>query len=273
MKRTSLFYLIIISSLMIGTISCTIGGEVIVSPSDNIDIERYGSLLMTTSAAETAGYSVAGRVQIMKSNINENYYLEFNEDFSLMNSSMASFSAEIFLSASETAITAPMTNLGSLSSKSGHQSYQIANANDIDTASHVLIVVGSDIIAYSELMNLDDISTDGTLIYKGTFVNYAYSVSGDMELRLDSNGIYSLELLSNFSMNSAPGVFLYLTKDAGSVSPTANDVEITTTKLTSYTGPQSFPIPEGTNVFLYGYVLVHCKPFNFPLGKAELEEP
>ena len=94
---------------MIGTISCTIGGEAIVSPSDNIDIERYGSLLMTTSAAETAGYSVAGRVQIMKSNVNENYYLEFNEDFSLMNSNMTSFSAEIFLSASETAITAPMT--------------------------------------------------------------------------------------------------------------------------------------------------------------------
>ncbi|OJJ17903.1 hypothetical protein BKI52_29020 [marine bacterium AO1-C] len=89
-----------------------------------------------------------------------------------------------------------------------------------------------------------------------------YRVSGDASLAAAGNGI-KLSLGSNFSSQSGPGLYLYLSNSSSSVS---GGVELG--KLRKNSGSDEYTV-DGVALDQYKFVIVYCKPFGAAFGFAE----
>jgi hypothetical protein len=103
----------------------------------------------------------------------------------------------------------------------------------------------------------------------GSFVGLnGYDAEGTATLSFNSSDLV-LELGSDFSVSSGgAGLFLYLSNTpTGPLTP-SNSVEISS--LASINGAQSYTLDPSIGIDDYQYVIVHCRPFNIPFGRAEL---
>jgi len=89
-----------------------------------------------------------------------------------------------------------------------------------------------------------------------------YRVSGNASLSASGNGI-KLSLESNFSSQSGPGLYLYLSNNATSIS---GGVELG--KLRKSTGSDEYTF-DGVSLDQYKFVIVYCKPFRAAFGFGE----
>ncbi len=104
----------------------------------------------------------------------------------------------------------------------------------------------------------------GTVARTGTFSGLSgYTVSGSVTISAEGNGL-KITFGSDFTAQSGPGLFVYLSNNSNSVS---GGLELEPLKANS--GQQSYTVP-GIGLNDYNYVLVHCKPFNVPFGRAQL---
>jgi|AntRauTorcE11897_2_1112592.scaffolds.fasta_scaffold05621_4 hypothetical protein len=101
----------------------------------------------------------------------------------------------------------------------------------------------------------------------GTFEGSSgYNVEGAVVLELDSGDTLSLKLQDDFRSSVGPGLYIYLTNQAGSIS---GGVEVA--RLRSASGADTYEVPEGITINQYSNVLIYCKPFGVPFGVAELD--
>lgn len=91
-----------------------------------------------------------------------------------------------------------------------------------------------------------------------------YSVSGTATL-IGMTGNASLELESDFSSQSGPGLHIYLSNNGNNVNGGLDLGD-----LISNSGAQSYSLPTGTNPADFSHVFIYCQPFSVPFGVAEL---
>ena len=97
----------------------------------------------------------------------------------------------------------------------------------------------------------------------GSFVGRgSYRVSGDVTVSTQSDGTIKVELESNFSTSSGPGLYVYLSNS------TSGGLDIG--KLKSTSGSQTYLPPANVTLSDYDYVLIWCKPFGVTFGQAKL---
>lgn len=92
-----------------------------------------------------------------------------------------------------------------------------------------------------------------------------YSVSGEATLEAAGNGV-KLVLGSNFSSQNGPGLYVYLSNSASSVS---GGVELG--KLRKNSGTDEYTI-DNVSLDQYNFVLIYCKPFGATFGAAEFNQ-
>ena len=92
-----------------------------------------------------------------------------------------------------------------------------------------------------------------------------YRVSGNASLAAAGSGV-KLSLESNFSSQSGPGLYLYLSNSATSVS---GGIEIG--KLRKTSGSDEYTI-DGVSLDQYKFVIVYCKPFGAAFGFGEFAQ-
>ena len=97
----------------------------------------------------------------------------------------------------------------------------------------------------------------------GTFKGLGgYSAKGTAELAAGT-----LSFSSDFASDNGPGLFIYLTKSASSIS---GSVELGA--IASNKGAQTYAVPSTVGLNDYDFVLIYCKPFGVPFGVAELQK-
>lgn len=102
----------------------------------------------------------------------------------------------------------------------------------------------------------------------GTFRGLnGYSTEGGATLEMDGEGRLRLVFGSDFRVSNGPGLYVYLTNSATSISG-ARELE----RLQSTRGEQTYQIPSGVTLSDFNNVLIFCKPFGLPFGVAELEQ-
>ncbi|GAB4396021.1 MAG: hypothetical protein OHK0053_08550 [Microscillaceae bacterium] len=101
----------------------------------------------------------------------------------------------------------------------------------------------------------------------GNFISLnGYSVSGTVSLvQVPGSTQLELQFAENFVSQNGPGLYIYLSNQPNSV---AGGLEIS--KLNQNAGAQTYLVPAGVNLNTYQYVFIHCKPFNVPFGRAQL---
>lgn len=90
----------------------------------------------------------------------------------------------------------------------------------------------------------------------------SYRVSGDVTVTKQSDGSIKVDLESNFSTSSGPGLYVYLSNS------TSGGLDIG--KLKSNSGSQTYTPPANVSINDYDYVLIWCKPFGVTFGQAKL---
>lgn len=92
-----------------------------------------------------------------------------------------------------------------------------------------------------------------------------YDLEGDFTLQADGDDLV-LEFGENFKVSSGlPGLYIYLTNNESSI---AEAYEIA--KITKFNGEQTHMI-EGVGINDFAHILFYCKPFNVPVGIANLQ--
>ncbi len=100
----------------------------------------------------------------------------------------------------------------------------------------------------------------------GTFVGVnGYSVQGTAILERTADKA-ELTLDDDFRSQNGPGLYVYLSPNAGNVSGGVNLGQL---KATS--GLQRYEIPGNVNSDDFGHVLIYCQPFGVPFGTAPLQ--
>jgi len=128
----------------------------------------------------------------------------------------------------------------------------------------VFLTVNESLSDFIEVVVAD--STIFTNSRKGEFEGAnGYNVSGNCELILMEEEL-ELKLKSDFNSESGPGLFVYLSNSASSVSD-----GISLGELKSNEGTQSYIVEEGIELSTYDYVIIYCKPFGVPFGQAQLD--
>lgn len=88
-----------------------------------------------------------------------------------------------------------------------------------------------------------------------------YNVSGSVVVEKVDNQHVRIVLGSDFSAQSGPGLYVYLSNQSQSVTG-----GIEAGKLQKTSGTQSYTVMAGLND--YDYVIIHCRPFNVPFGSS-----
>ncbi len=139
------------------------------------------------------------------------------------------------------------------------------NATALMKGETVITVNGME-ASYSFLVAAGD-STAATLEERTASLHTvsSYPLSGSAVLKTTEDGLI-LEIGEDFVTTSAlPGLYVYLSNNTNS---TANAVEIS--RVTKFTGAQSYSVPGDVDLFEFKYVLFFCKPFVVPIGNGEL---
>ncbi len=241
------------------SINCTFIGELPEKANiEGVKLLRWGRGFVLNMVGN--GFVIKGGMQIIRSLHDEKRFLEFDNDFSVTGTSASNLRIYFTMGSK---LTTTRLDLGTIKSTTGRQNYNIIDGTNITGYTHLVMQSGSNSVINAPLHSLP---TANTLIFSKDFTNYAHSVMGTSELQLTPQGNYRIYLLNNFSVTAAPGIYVYLTKTSG--TPQSNDIEIG--PLKSLTGVQDYPVPKGLNIFSMNYILIHCKPFNIPLGNAKL---
>ncbi len=134
------------------------------------------------------------------------------------------------------------------------------------------VIMASDMVEMSEGIGTEGMAgepmVDGPMAsYSGTFVGVGdgiHDARGTAKvLELAGSGGEILRLEDFFSTNG-PGLRVYL-----SVDTEASDY-VDLGDLKANRGNQNYEIPEGTDISMYGTVLIWCEPFSVLFGSAEL---
>ncbi len=235
--------------------SCTIIGDAPTALSlSRVELINIGSF--------TSG--VSGRTQIIRDLNDESrsLYLEFSPEFDLMMTS-GNFTVQL------SSMTVPTLVIDSLKALSGKQNYLIS----LPTGRTITDYDEVEIVNLGTMMTVTNAALSGlpmgdTTIFNGTVVNIAHMTSGPVEIVVTPTGNYKVNFLAGFAIvDFPPGPYMYLTKENGHPDIGNGDIELGLANG----GVQSFNVPQYTNIFFYPYVLVHCKPFDAPLGRAQLQ--
>jgi Bacterial Ig-like domain (group 2) len=122
-------------------------------------------------------------------------------------------------------------------------------------------------------------NTDTTFIKRGVFktVNSSYRAAGNVRLQT-VKGIAQIVTDTNFSTSAGPSLYLLLanhTDGRYTVTPGGNavsavSVQITTNKLLTFSGVQTWTVPLGVNPEDYKYIVLYCT-LGPVFGAAELK--
>lgn len=94
----------------------------------------------------------------------------------------------------------------------------------------------------------------------------SYQFEGSFVLKETENNLV-LQFFDDFEVSSAlPGLYLYLTNN-----PNTNNNALEITKVSQFSGAQSFVLPDGIGINDYQYILGFCKPFSVKVGDGEFE--
>ncbi len=123
-------------------------------------------------------------------------------------------------------------------------------------------------------------TSDTTFFKQGVFttVNTHYFAKGNVYLQT-VNGVTQLRTASNFGTSPGPSVYVLLTNHLNgsySVTPGSNVIngssaQITSNKLSAFSGVQSWTVPAGVNPANYKYVVLYCV-LGPIFGAAELKQ-
>jgi hypothetical protein len=103
-----------------------------------------------------------------------------------------------------------------------------------------------------------------TGVFQGS-AGTSYSASGTVVLREVPGGGLSLEFNDDFTVDSGPGLEVFLSTTAGITSESVN-----IGALQSESGSQSYQVPGGVTLDSHGFVVIHCVPFNVTFASAAL---
>lgn len=115
---------------------------------------------------------------------------------------------------------------------------------------------------------IDDMvdTTSSDLSFTGSFMNGPYgTVTGMASIYADSTGSYVLAL-NDFETSNGPDLHIYLSQEELPI----HFIDLGNLKSTN--GNQVYNIPEGTDVGVYKYALIHCQQYNHLFGSSLLEE-
>ena len=104
---------------------------------------------------------------------------------------------------------------------------------------------------------------------QGTFVGRpgtTYMLAGTATLQEQPSGGLVLSFSSNFVTSSGPGLQVFL-----SASSAVNSSSLSLGDLQQTTGEQTYFVPDSVILETYGYVIIHCVPFNVTFGFARLQ--
>jgi len=108
----------------------------------------------------------------------------------------------------------------------------------------------------------------GAVLATGTFQDGDPGHDGDglAEVQRLADGSLNL-FLSNFSVTNGPDLFVVLARDPGG---NYGDGDLVLGPLKANNGNQNYEIPAGTDLSLYGSVLIWCRAFNVDFAFATL---
>jgi hypothetical protein len=104
----------------------------------------------------------------------------------------------------------------------------------------------------------------------GTFTGIGgHSCSGTVNLKYDTGGNLIIEMGSDFSVQSGPDLYIYLSNTAS--GSTINNVGLQVAALASNSGSKTYTVPSGTNIDTYSNVVIQCKQYAVTFGTAALK--
>ena len=110
----------------------------------------------------------------------------------------------------------------------------------------------------------EELPADGEVIVRGEFVDGVHPTSGTAEVIQDADSGATSLILSDFSSDNGPALYVYLATDSS-----ASDV-IDLGALRATSGTLNYAIPEGTYDAKYDNVLIWCEEFSVLFGAAAL---
>lgn len=109
---------------------------------------------------------------------------------------------------------------------------------------------------------------NSTLSRTAEFMGLAgYRTSGDAVLLTNDDGSLTLRLEENFSAQNGPGLYMYLSNAASSIT---GGVELG--ELQSTSGEQEYEVPGNVTLDQFNHIVLYCKPFGVGFGTAPLSE-
>ena len=93
-----------------------------------------------------------------------------------------------------------------------------------------------------------------------------YRVTGTAQLKMDDSGALVLEFGPDFSVSAGPRLGIYLST-TNSVGPGSVDLG----EIQSFTGSQTYQLPDSVELTSFDWVVIHCVPFNITFGFAQFE--
>lgn len=128
------------------------------------------------------------------------------------------------------------------------------------------VVMKKDAMTEKEVMESDTkIILTGNFIGVGDGIHNAEGMSKVLAVN-DGKTEHRILRLENFKSTNGPDLYVYLSKDARSIS----DGYIELGRLKGNIGNQNYHIPDDVNLDEYSYALIWCKQFSVLFGYANL---
>ena len=226
-------------------------------------------------------YNVKGSIQIIHAMNSEERLIEFYKNFSISGDNIAKEDIKIILSKSpmptSTDLHLQEEITTGISSLEGSQSYLVATTVDLSANTPYTYIVlwnsnSNKIIGNGELMSLP---TTNKVILAGTFAGEnGYNTEGCAQTVITPEGQYETHFSMNFKVNYTRNLYVYLlnsSEDTSYRDPAPLDLDIG--KLEFSAGSQIYKWPKDLNPFRFDRVLIHCRAFDIPFGRAELILP
>ena len=95
-----------------------------------------------------------------------------------------------------------------------------------------------------------------------------HAAGGRFEI-VNVGGTYQVQFADDFTVDAGPDVWVYVSP-RNTVSEDGSDGSIRLEKMTTYSGTQTYALPEGTDVSALTHVVLWCARFDTRMGIGEL---
>ena len=96
-------------------------------------------------------------------------------------------------------------------------------------------------------------------------IGSGYHVEGTGSFKLSDRGALEVVFEENFKSDNGPGLVVYLSKE-NTVTTTSLELGV----LENIAGAQTYSVPNNVQLSDFGWIIIHCKPFNVVFGYAEI---